>query len=45
MIGALVEVREALRRDPVVLSTPGKFGSATEHARGSYQVNLPTIRA
>ncbi|WP_158845959.1 beta-L-arabinofuranosidase domain-containing protein [Saccharothrix deserti] len=42
MIGALVEVRDALRRDPVVLATPGRFGSATEHLRGSYQyVDLP----
>ncbi|MCE6997106.1 glycoside hydrolase family 127 protein [Saccharothrix sp. S26] len=42
VVGALVEVREALRRDPVVLSTPGRFGTAVENPRGSYQyVDLP----
>ncbi|AXB48383.1 glycosylase [Amycolatopsis albispora] len=42
MIGALTEVRDALRRDPVVLSTPGRFGRALEHVRGSYQyLDLP----
>ncbi|WP_155059170.1 beta-L-arabinofuranosidase domain-containing protein [Streptomyces blattellae] len=43
MVGALTEVREALRRDPAVLRTTGKFGTATEHVRGSYQyVDLPS---
>ncbi|MFB8775135.1 beta-L-arabinofuranosidase domain-containing protein [Streptomyces broussonetiae] len=37
MIGALTEVREALRHDPAVLSTEGRFGRATEQLRGSYQ--------
>ncbi|MDN3295008.1 glycoside hydrolase family 127 protein [Streptomyces ficellus] len=42
MVGALVEVREALRRDPAVLSVPGRFGTAAENVRGSYQyVDLP----
>ncbi|MFD7461712.1 MULTISPECIES: beta-L-arabinofuranosidase domain-containing protein [unclassified Streptomyces] len=42
MVGALTEVREALRRDPVVLSTDGRFGTAAEQVRGSYQyVDLP----
>ncbi|MFJ6673838.1 beta-L-arabinofuranosidase domain-containing protein [Actinosynnema sp. NPDC091369] len=42
MIGALVEVRDALRRDPVVLSAPGRFGTAVENPRGSYRVvDLP----
>ncbi|GAB2729865.1 beta-L-arabinofuranosidase domain-containing protein [Streptomyces bullii] len=42
MVGALTEVREALRRDPVVLSSEGKFGRAAENVRGSYQyVDLP----
>ncbi|WP_180687698.1 beta-L-arabinofuranosidase domain-containing protein [Streptomyces gossypiisoli] len=42
MVGALVEVREALRRDPAVLSVTGRFGSAAENVRGSYQyVDLP----
>ncbi|QLH19686.1 beta-L-arabinofuranosidase domain-containing protein [Streptomyces sp. Rer75] len=42
MVGALDEVREALRRDPAVLSVPGRFGAAAENVRGSYQyVDLP----
>ncbi|MBC2900156.1 beta-L-arabinofuranosidase domain-containing protein [Streptomyces cupreus] len=43
MVGALTEVREALRKDPVVLSTAGRFGTAAENVRGSYQyVDLPS---
>jgi DUF1680 family protein len=43
MVGALAEVREALRRDPVVLSAEGRFGGAAENPRGSYQyVDLPS---
>ncbi|WP_328847197.1 beta-L-arabinofuranosidase domain-containing protein [Streptomyces sp. NBC_00258] len=42
MIGALTDVRAALRKDPAVLSVTGKFGTAAENVRGSYQyVNLP----
>ncbi|MGP3982410.1 beta-L-arabinofuranosidase domain-containing protein [Streptomyces sp. KR80] len=42
MIGALTEVREALRGNPAVLSVSGKFGTAAENVRGSYQyVDLP----
>ncbi|MFC8390240.1 beta-L-arabinofuranosidase domain-containing protein [Streptomyces sp. NPDC057238] len=42
MVGALTEVREALRRDPAVLSVEGRFGRAAENVRGSYQyVDLP----
>lgn len=42
MVGALTEAREALRRDPQVLSVAGKFGTAAENVRGSYQyVELP----
>ncbi|MET9514854.1 beta-L-arabinofuranosidase domain-containing protein [Streptomyces sp. NPDC002994] len=42
MTGALTEVRDALRRDPAVLSVPGTFGTAAENVRGSYQyVDLP----
>ncbi|MFD5862214.1 beta-L-arabinofuranosidase domain-containing protein [Streptomyces chartreusis] len=42
MIGALTEVRAALRRDPGVLSVAGRFGTAAENVRGSYQyVDLP----
>jgi hypothetical protein len=42
MVDALVEVREALRRDPAVLATPGRFGGAAEQVRGSHQyVDLP----
>ncbi|MFD3502890.1 beta-L-arabinofuranosidase domain-containing protein [Streptomyces sp. NPDC058678] len=43
MVEALTEVREALRHDPVVLNSPGKFGTSAENVRGSYQyVDLPT---
>ncbi|MEV5516792.1 beta-L-arabinofuranosidase domain-containing protein [Streptomyces flaveolus] len=43
MVGALAEVREALRHDPAVLSTDGRFGTAAEHVRGScHYVELPT---
>ncbi|MFF5009184.1 beta-L-arabinofuranosidase domain-containing protein [Streptomyces phaeochromogenes] len=42
MIGALTDVRAALRKDPAVLSATGKFGTAAENVRGSYQyVSLP----
>ncbi|MFF8234356.1 beta-L-arabinofuranosidase domain-containing protein [Streptomyces caelestis] len=42
MVGALTDVREALRKDPAVLSIGGKFGTAVENVRGSYQyVDLP----
>ncbi|MET9773278.1 beta-L-arabinofuranosidase domain-containing protein [Streptomyces sp. NPDC006367] len=42
MVGALAEVREALRRAPAVLSTEGRFGPAAENVRGSHQyVDLP----
>ncbi|MFD0436700.1 beta-L-arabinofuranosidase domain-containing protein [Streptomyces chartreusis] len=42
MIGALTEVRAALREDPAVLSVAGRFGTAAENVRGSYQyVDLP----
>ncbi|MFJ8192639.1 beta-L-arabinofuranosidase domain-containing protein [Streptomyces sp. NPDC096094] len=42
MVGALTEVREALRHDPAVLSTEGRFGTAAENVRGSHQyVDLP----
>ncbi|MFJ7071473.1 beta-L-arabinofuranosidase domain-containing protein [Streptomyces sp. NPDC098781] len=42
MIGALTEVRAALRKDPAVLSVRGRFGTAAENVRGSYQyVDLP----
>ncbi|MEU0191191.1 beta-L-arabinofuranosidase domain-containing protein [Streptomyces afghaniensis] len=42
MVGALTEVRAALRRDPAVLSIPGKFGTGADQVRGSYQyVDLP----
>jgi DUF1680 family protein len=42
MVTALTEVREALRREPQVLSVPGKFSPAVENVRGSYQyVDLP----
>ncbi|MCW6009335.1 glycoside hydrolase family 127 protein [Micromonospora sp. CPCC 205371] len=42
MVGALVDVREALRRPPAVLSVAGRFGTAVENVRGSYQyVDLP----
>ncbi|MCT7356641.1 glycoside hydrolase family 127 protein [Streptomyces sp. 15-116A] len=43
MVGALTEVRAALRRDPAVLGTDGRFGRAAENVRGSYQyVDLPS---
>ncbi|MGW3287941.1 beta-L-arabinofuranosidase domain-containing protein [Streptomyces sp. NPDC001002] len=42
MVGALTDVRAALRRDPTVLSVAGRFGSAALNERGSYQyVDLP----
>ncbi|MCT9083215.1 beta-L-arabinofuranosidase domain-containing protein [Streptomyces fulvoviolaceus] len=42
VIEALTEVREALRKDPAVLTVTGKFGTAAENVRGSYQyVDLP----
>ncbi|MEV6962529.1 beta-L-arabinofuranosidase domain-containing protein [Streptomyces sp. NPDC051207] len=42
VVTALTEVREALRRDPAVLSTRGRFGTAVENVRGSCQyVDLP----
>ncbi|MFD7699635.1 beta-L-arabinofuranosidase domain-containing protein [Streptomyces caelestis] len=42
VVGALTEVREALRRDPAVLSVEGRFGRAAENVRGSYRyVDLP----
>ncbi|MDT0439881.1 MULTISPECIES: beta-L-arabinofuranosidase domain-containing protein [Streptomyces] len=41
-VGALTEVRAALRADPVVRSVPGRFGGAVENGRGSHQyVDLP----
>ncbi|MDO0931073.1 glycoside hydrolase family 127 protein [Streptomyces sp. DG2A-72] len=43
MVGALTQVREALRHDPVVLKAAGKFGTAAENVRGSHQyVDLPS---
>ncbi|WLW57099.1 beta-L-arabinofuranosidase domain-containing protein [Streptomyces sp. YU58] len=42
IVEALTEVREALRHEPRVLSTAGRFGTAAENVRGSYQyVDLP----
>ncbi|MFC0105411.1 beta-L-arabinofuranosidase domain-containing protein [Kibdelosporangium aridum] len=42
IVGALVECRAALRRDPVPLSVPGRFGTGLEFIRGSYQyLDLP----
>ncbi|MFB7927948.1 beta-L-arabinofuranosidase domain-containing protein [Streptomyces sp. NPDC056039] len=42
MVGALTEVRAALRGEPAVLSVAGKFGTAADQVRGSYQyVDLP----
>ncbi|MBM0226060.1 glycoside hydrolase family 127 protein [Micromonospora sp. ATA51] len=42
MVGALVECREALNRPPSVGSVPGRFGTAVESQRGSYQfLQLP----
>lgn len=41
-VGALTEVRAALRRPPAVLGVTGPFGGAVENGRGSYQyVDLP----
>ncbi|MGW7541944.1 beta-L-arabinofuranosidase domain-containing protein [Streptomyces sp. NPDC054770] len=44
MVGALDEVREALRQEPSVLSVPGVFGGrAAGNERGSYRyVELPS---
>ncbi|BBC34736.1 uncharacterized protein SGFS_060300 [Streptomyces graminofaciens] len=42
MVGALSQVRTALRGDPRMLAVTGKFGTAQENPRGSYQyVDLP----
>jgi DUF1680 family protein len=42
MLGALMECRAALRQDPVVRTVPGRFGSAVDQPRGSYQyLDLP----
>ncbi|MEU6032264.1 beta-L-arabinofuranosidase domain-containing protein [Streptomyces tauricus] len=42
MLGALTDVRAALRKDPAVLSATGRFGTAAENVRGSHQyVSLP----
>ncbi|MER7787194.1 beta-L-arabinofuranosidase domain-containing protein [Streptomyces sp. NPDC097640] len=42
MVGALTEVREALRGEPKALGVPGRFGTAVEQLRGSYQyIDLP----
>ncbi|WP_416970683.1 beta-L-arabinofuranosidase domain-containing protein [Streptomyces sp. 4F14] len=42
IVDALTESREALRHAPQVLSAQGKFGTAIENVRGSYQyVDLP----
>ncbi|MEW2044026.1 beta-L-arabinofuranosidase domain-containing protein [Streptomyces sp. NPDC005476] len=42
-VGALTEVREALRHDPSVLNTDGRSGPAVENVRGSYRyVDLPS---
>ncbi|GAA2259522.1 hypothetical protein GCM10010145_33020 [Streptomyces ruber] len=42
MVGALAEVRAALRQEPAVLSVAGRFGTAAENVRGAYQyVDLP----
>ncbi|WP_151476195.1 beta-L-arabinofuranosidase domain-containing protein [Streptomyces albicerus] len=42
MVGALTEVRAALRSDPRMLAVTGKWGAAHENVRGSYQyVDLP----
>ncbi|MGI5452557.1 beta-L-arabinofuranosidase domain-containing protein [Streptomyces sp. CA-249302] len=42
MVGALSEVRAALRKDPEVLAVEGRFGTAVLNERGSYQyVDLP----
>ncbi|MEY9490167.1 hypothetical protein RKD26_005961 [Streptomyces calvus] len=43
VVGALTEVREALRRGPQVLSVEGRFGHAAENVRGSHQyADLPS---
>ncbi|PZG02629.1 beta-L-arabinofuranosidase domain-containing protein [Micromonospora deserti] len=43
MVGALVECRQALNQPPSVRSVPGRFGTAVESQRGSYQfAQLPT---
>ncbi|MFJ9866764.1 beta-L-arabinofuranosidase domain-containing protein [Streptomyces sp. NPDC101165] len=43
MVGALIEVRDALRHDPAVLTGQGRFGSAVDQVRGSYRyVDLPS---
>ncbi|MEJ3748877.1 beta-L-arabinofuranosidase domain-containing protein [Actinomycetes bacterium KLBMP 9797] len=43
LVGALVEVRAALRADPVVHSVRGRFGAAVENVRGSFQyAELPS---
>lgn len=42
MVGALTEVRAALRIAPAVLGVSGRFGTGAENVRGSYQyVDLP----
>ncbi|MFC0628873.1 LamG domain-containing protein [Kribbella deserti] len=42
MVGALSQCRDALRRDPQMLSVAGKSGRALELQRGAYQfVDLP----
>ncbi|MEU6223206.1 beta-L-arabinofuranosidase domain-containing protein [Streptomyces sp. NPDC047042] len=42
MVGALTDVRAALRTDPRMLVVTGKWGGAHENVRGSYQyVDLP----
>ncbi|MEU3613606.1 beta-L-arabinofuranosidase domain-containing protein [Streptomyces sp. NPDC006872] len=42
MVGALTDVRAALRTDPRMLTVTGKWGGAHENVRGSYQyVDLP----
>ncbi|WP_405923570.1 beta-L-arabinofuranosidase domain-containing protein [Streptomyces sp. NBC_00035] len=42
MVGALTEVRAALRTAPAVLGVSGRFGTGAENVRGSYQyVDLP----
>ncbi|NUS78356.1 MAG: glycosylase, partial [Streptomyces sp.] len=42
VVGTLTDARAALRTDPKMLSVTGKWGSALENVRGSYQyVDLP----
>ncbi|WP_330286180.1 beta-L-arabinofuranosidase domain-containing protein [Streptomyces sp. NBC_00576] len=42
MLGALTDVRAALRTDPRMLTVTGRWGGAHENVRGSYQyVDLP----